>query len=186
MWGGAAAASVPAMHTTPQLHEPLTGTSWHLDPAASRAEFHVRTFWGLATVRGRFGRLAGAMDLDPAGRRRLELTLDAASLDTGNRRRDTHLRSADFFDAERHPEVRFRSTRVSEAGDGRLRVEGWLEAAGRRVELALEPSVTEDGDRLAVHAETTVDQRLLGMTYSRLGIRSPARLAVHAALRRPD
>lgn len=170
--------------TITAISDSLTGTSWQLDPEASHAEFRVRTFWGLVAVRGHFDGLAGWLELDDDGRRHMGLTIDAASLDTGNSRRDTHLRSADFFDCERHPHVHFRSTRVTEAGDGRLRVEGELEAAGRRVPLELEPTVTRDGeDRLQIHADTTVDQGRLGMTHARLGIRRPARLTVRATLR---
>lgn len=170
--------------TITAIGDRLAGTTWQFDPEAARAEFRVRTFWGLVTVRGHFDRLTGSFEVDAAGRRRMGLTIDAASLDTGNPRRDAHLRGADFFDCERHPELRFRSTRVTEAGDGRLRVEGELEAAGRRVSLELEPTVTRAGeDRLEIHAETTVDQRRLGMTFARFGIRTPARLAVHATLR---
>lgn len=164
----------------------LTHTIWRLDPQASSAEFHVRTFWGLTTVHGRFDHLDGSFEVDADGRGRMALTIAAASLDTGNPRRDQHLRSADFFDCERHPEVRFRSTRVGDAGDARLHVEGELEAAGRRVPLRLEPTVTREGDdQLDIHAETTVDQHRLGMISAKLGIRAPASLTVHARLR-PD
>jgi polyisoprenoid-binding protein YceI len=104
----------------------LTGTRWRLDPEGSTAEFRVPTLWGLATVRGRFHRLDGYADADGS----MELVIDAASLDTGNRQRDRHLRSADFFDCERHPDVRFRSTDLSSLDAGRIRVAGDLEAAG--------------------------------------------------------
>jgi polyisoprenoid-binding protein YceI len=109
--------------------------------------------------------------------------VDAASLDTGNRRRDRHLRSADFFDVQHHPEVRFRSRSVYDDGDGRLHVEGELEAAGGRARLQVEATVT-DG-RLELDAAATIDQRELGMTWSPLGaIGTPTALSVHARLRR--
>jgi polyisoprenoid-binding protein YceI len=150
---------------------------WELDAAESSAEFRARTYWGLVGVRGHFGRLAGAVEADG----RLELVIDAASLDTGNRQRDRHLRSGDFFDVERHPQVRFSSRGFDERG----RVAGSLEAAGERVEIELTPCVSRvDDDALAVEAETTIDQRQLGMTYRRFGVRAPATVAVHAVLRR--
>ena len=114
----------------------------------------------------------------------MELTINAASLDTGNRRRDEHLRSADFFDTERHPEVHFVSSQVSDAGDGRLHVEGELCAAGDRVSLKLEPTLRHVEDQIELDASTTVDQRQLGMTWSPLGMaRTPTALTVHARLR---
>jgi polyisoprenoid-binding protein YceI len=164
----------------------LAGTRWRLDPAGSSAEFRVPIVWGLTSVEGRFQRLDGWLEFDGDGQRRMELTLDAASLDTANRRRDRHLRSADFFDAEHHPEVRFRSSSVNDRGGGRLEVEGELEAAGERVRLHVEAEVVvrhADG-RLDLDAVATVDQRQLGMTLSWLGvIGTPTALKVHARLR---
>ena len=71
----------------------LAGTRWRLDPSGSSAEFRVPNFWGLTSDKGRFQRLDGWLELDDDHRWRMELTLDAASLDTGNRRRDRHLRA---------------------------------------------------------------------------------------------
>lgn len=158
---------------------------WKLDPAASSAEFRVPHFWGLVKVKGRFESIEGWLETDENGPRQLELVIDAATVTTGNRRRDDHLRSADFFDAERHPQVSFHSSTVSETGDGRLRVEGELVAAGHRVPLELEPTIVQSGDEMQIDASTTVDQRQLGMTWSPLGVtRTPTTLTVHAQLRK--
>ena len=163
----------------------LAGTRWRLDPSGSSAEFRVPVLWGLASNKGRFERLDGWLEVDKDQQWRMELTLDAASLDTGNRRRDQHLRSADFFDVQNHPEVRFRSSRVNDHGGGRLSVEGELEAAGERAQLQVEVTVKDADDRLELDAAATVDQRQLGMTYSPLGmVNTPTALSVHARLRR--
>src|SRR6516164_3603105 len=84
--------------------------NWRLDRRRSTVEFRARHFWGLGTVKGHFDDYDGRLDLgaDPA----VELTIDAASLQTGNRKRDEHLRSADFFDADHHPQVQFRSDAI--------------------------------------------------------------------------
>ncbi len=141
---------------------PFENTRWELDTAESTAEFDARTYWGLVRVHGHFGRLDGAVEPDG----RLELVIDAASLDTGNRMRDRHLRSGDFFDVEHHPQVRFSSAGVEETADGGARVSGRLEVAGEEVQLELAPSVRPVGDDvLELDAETTIDQRHLGMTY---------------------
>lgn len=173
--------------TTHSTQEPqqLAGTRWRLDPSDSSAEFRVLSLWGLVPVKGRFRRLDGRLETDGDGRWRLELTVDADSLDTGNRRRDRHLRSADFFDTEHHPELRFRSTRVTDHGAGLLHVEGELEAVGGRAPLQAAVTVTEGDGGLAAEAATTVDQRTLGMTWSPLGlVGAPTAVSVHARFRR--
>jgi len=156
---------------------------WRLEPARSTAEFRVPHFWGLVKVRGRFERLSGWLELGKQDERRLELTIDATSLNTGNSKRDEHLRSREFFDTEHHPTVRFVATSVGDPVDGRVRVDGELLAAGRRVALELDPTVRKTAHRLQLDASTRLDQRELGMTYSPLGMtRTPATLTVHADL----
>ena len=116
-----------------QDSQQLAGTRWRLDPSGSSAGFRVPNFWGLTSDTGRFQRLDGWLEVDDDQGWRMELTLDAASLDTGNARRDRHLLSADFFDVEHHPEVRFRSSSVNhDDGDGRPATAGHdLQPAGR-------------------------------------------------------
>ena len=116
------------MHTTRNQSDATT--RWRLDPTDSSAEFGVPHFWGLLTVKGRFDRLDGRLEADHDGPQRIELTIEAASVSTRNRQRDRHLRSADFFDVDRHPKVCFRSTAIRTADDGSLRVAGELTAAG--------------------------------------------------------
>jgi polyisoprenoid-binding protein YceI len=173
------------MHTTPNNGEDTSvATHWRLDPAESSAEFRVPHFWGLLTVKGRFDRLDGVLDADLDGQQRIELTIEAASVSTRNRQRDRHLRSADFFDVDRHPRLCFRSTAIRTADNGSLRVDGELMAAGNRIALELEPTVEQTDDRLQVDARTTIDQRQLGITWSPLGMtRSPVTVHVHAVLR---
>lgn len=158
-------------------------TSWTLDPSRSAAVFRVPTYWGLHTVEGRFGRIDGSYVRGPGGPR-IELTIDVDSLDTGNRLRDRHLREERFFHVESHPQVRYTSTSVVERGDGTLAVEGYLDAAGRKLPLTLEATIAEGGGELEIETTTTVDQRELGMTYSPLAmIRPPATLHVVARLK---
>lgn len=161
-----------------------TTTRWLVDPAHSSAEFRVPHFWGLVKVKGHFDGIGGWLEMDDDGFRRLELVIDAGSVNTGNAKRDEHLRGADFFDAARHPDVHFVSSQVSNADDGELRVQGELVAAGERVSLELRPTMRQDGDRIEVDASAAVDQRQLGMTWSPFGMaRTPTVLTVHAHLR---
>ena len=155
---------------------------WVLDPARSTVEFRVTNYWGLSTVVGHFTRFDGSYTVGP-DERAVELIVEAPSLDTGNRRRDEHLRSSTFFDVESHPHVRFTANDVTGAGNGTLRVRGELEAAGRKVPLSFEAAVRVLDGELEAEATTLVDHRLLGMTFSPLGaVRSPSTLHVKARL----
>ena len=134
-------------------------------------------------VKGHFDRLDGRPEVDDNGSHRLPRIVDATSVNTGHRKRDEHLRSADFFDTERHPDLHFVSSQVSNADDGQLHVHGELLAAGDRVVLELRPTMRQVADQIEVDASATVDQRQLGMTWSPLGIaRTPTVLTVHAHL----
>ena len=157
-------------------------TRWSVDRDETSVAFAVKTFWGLTTVRGSFDRFGGSYEVGPDGTK-IELTIDADSLGTGNRTRDKHLRSNDFFGVAEHPQVRFTSTRVSDARDGTLHVEGDLEAAGKVVPLECDATVKQVDDVLEVEATTTVDQRQLGMSGGPLGmIRPPATVHIKARL----
>ena len=92
-----------------------TTERWVVDPARSTVEFRVRNFWGLTTIVGHFSRFDGSYTVGTDGRA-VELIVDAGSLDTGNRRRDEHLRSSDFFDVEPLPHVRFTTTPAKRPG----------------------------------------------------------------------
>jgi polyisoprenoid-binding protein YceI len=175
------------MHTTTPMRsqDGTVVTSWRLDPEGSLAEFRVPHFWGLVTVKGRFERLDGRLDTDDhSAPQRIELTIDAASVSTRNRQRDRHLRSADFFDVDHHPELSFRSTAIRPTEDGSLHVHGVLTAAAGHVALELEPTVAQSGDELLIDLRTTIDQRQLGITWSPLGMtRAPVTVHIHAVLR---
>jgi polyisoprenoid-binding protein YceI len=153
---------------------------WRIDPASASVEFRVPNFYGLQHVEGQFEHFEGTLDLhkEPA----IELTIDADSLNTNNTQRDKHLRSADFFDVERHPHVRFVSDSADLDGEI-LIVRGPLHAAGETVPVDLDASLRRQGDELAIEATTLVDQRELGMTWSPLGIvRTPSKLIIHGRL----
>ncbi|MEJ2288085.1 MAG: YceI family protein [Deinococcales bacterium] len=103
---------------------------WNLDPAHSSIEFSVRHM-GFATVRGRFKAFTMDVESDDQDRlSRVEATIEAHSVDTGEPQRDQHLRSADFLDAERFPELHFRGTRIEALDRNRYRVAGDLTVRG--------------------------------------------------------
>ncbi len=91
----------------------VAGTQWEIDPAHSSIGFSIKHMM-FATVRGRFGSFRGAIrfDRDRPDDAKVDVEIDATSIDTGIKKRDDHLRSADFFDAAVYPTISFRSTRV--------------------------------------------------------------------------
>ena len=160
-----------------------TGT-WRLDPARSSVEFHVRHFYGLMTVKGRFDRYQGTLDLSahPA----VELVIEADSLDTKQKQRDKHLRSDDFFDVANHPQVRFEADAATLDGD-QLKAHGLLYAAGKHIPLDVDATVTPVGDEFEIEASALADHRELGMLWSPMGImRSPSKLIVRGRLVRAE
>lgn len=164
-------------HTTDPVGTPAHHTTrWRLDSARSSVEFRVKGFWGMATVKGRFSRYHGTLDL--TGRPAIELTVEADSLDTDNTKRDTHLRSADFFDVEKHPYVRFVSESATLDGE-RLHVRGRLHARGTSIPLQIDAALRPVGDDLVVVAATEADHRQLGMTWNQMRSIAPrSRLGV--------
>jgi len=102
-------------------------TTWRVDSTHSLAEFAVRHLM-ISTVKGRFTEVTGTLigdDTDPENAS-IELTIPVLGIDTREPQRDAHLRSADFFEAEKYPAIRFRSTRVARAGHGQFTVTGNL------------------------------------------------------------
>ena len=93
--------------TTPRV------STWEFDPAHSAAHFSIRHMM-VSTVRGQFGKIAGVVKLDETDptRSSVQATVDVSSISTRYPQRDAHLRSADFFDAEKFPTIDFKSTAI--------------------------------------------------------------------------
>lgn len=106
-------------------------TTWKIDPSHSAAEFKVKHMM-ISNVRGRFSGIQGSLTLDDSDitKSRVETSIDAASISTHEPQRDAHLKSADFFDAEKFPALAFKSTRVVRSGEGELQVTGDLTIHG--------------------------------------------------------
>src|SRR4051794_40247542 len=113
--------------------------TWQLDPPHSAAQFSVRHM-GISTVRGTFTKVNGTVQYDPANvsKTSMDVTIDAASLDTRVNRRDNDLRSEHFFDVEKYPVITFKSKRVESAGSDKLKVTGDLTIRGVTKEVVLD------------------------------------------------
>src|SRR5262245_22695487 len=91
----------------------MTTNNWNLDAAHSGINFSVRHMV-FSKVRGRFAAYTGTLAIDEGDitRSTVDVSIDASSIDTGTEQRDAHLRSPDFFDVEKFPQLRFRSTQI--------------------------------------------------------------------------
>ena len=152
---------------TTQIPGYIAGT-WDIDPVHSDVSFSVRHMM-VSKVRGRFGSFSGqiATGQDITGSS-VTATIDATSIDTNNEQRDNHIRSADFFDVENHPQWTFRSTGLRANGDD-FAVDGELTIKGvtRPVALALEVNGfgpdAWGGTRAGFSASTTIDRNDFGV-----------------------
>jgi polyisoprenoid-binding protein YceI len=156
---------------------------WNSEPSGSRLEFAVKTMWGLVTVKGRFERFHGQLEVQPEGAR-AELTIEAESFDTGHVKRDTHLRSADFFHVSNHPTLSFVAAAITPRSGEDLTITGDLTVAGHVVRLQLPVRVTRgERDRLYLSTAATVPREQAGMTWNRGGmIRGDIHLAAELEL----
>jgi len=151
----------------------MSVTTWNIDTAHTGINFSVRHMV-VSKVRGRFAKYSGALriDEDDMTRSGVEVTIDAASLDTGVPDRDTHLRSPDFFDVEKFPELRFRSTRIEKLDGDHFRVAGDLTIRDTKREVVLDVEAggrAKDpwgNERVGFVAKTTLDRKDFGLKWN--------------------
>ncbi len=105
--------------------------AWEVDSTHSQATFSVKHMM-ISTVKGQFDVLSGKLELDEQHPENswVEAQVDTASINTRDAKRDAHLRSADFFDAEKYPTITFKSHKVEPVGDNEYRVTGQLTIHG--------------------------------------------------------
>ncbi|MCW2877403.1 MAG: hypothetical protein JWQ95_1503 [Sphaerisporangium sp.] len=147
---------------------------WTIDPAHSKVAATAQHL-GLSSVQGRFSEFAGRIDIGAtAEESSVVAEIDATSIDTGNKTRDDHLRSADFLDVGPHPVISYRSTGLTATGPGRWIVHGVLTLSGitRPVDLDLSYLGTSPdpwgGLRAAFRAVTELSREDYAMTYNQV------------------
>lgn len=113
--------------------------TWQFDPNHSSAQFAVRHM-AISTVRGAFTKISGTVQYDAAdvSKSSVDVTIDAASVDTRVEKRDNDLRGASFFDVAKYPTITFKSKRVESAGQGKLKVTGDLTIHGTTKDVVLD------------------------------------------------
>ncbi len=167
-------------------------TVWTVEPGYTTVQFTVKNLF-LFNVAGRFSDLAGTIVLDETDLRlsSAEVAIGAASIDTANKRRDKHLRSADFLDVGKYPEIRFQSTSVNKGTDrDTLRVVGTLTVRDNSREVALDVtqidrSRSPQGEEIAYYtALAEIDRFDFGVRYMRGLIGRRVKVVIHVQARR--
>ena len=160
----------PAVQTL--LTDGTLAGNWTLDSSRSTVGLRSKSMWGLAPVKGTFREVSGTGTVSAAGEVSGTLTLAAASVDTKNSKRDTHLRSADFFDSDNHPGITFSVTGVRPSDQG-ITVSGALTVRDRTRPLSLEAtaSVLETGE-VRLDGEVRVNRADFGLTWNQMGMAS--------------
>src|SRR4051794_31011752 len=142
---------------------------WRLETPPSTGGLRSKRMWGLAPVKGSFRELSGEGTITPAGEATGTLTVRAGSIDTKNRKRDEHLRSADFFDSANHPDIVFTAHRVTLSGAD-VTVHGTLRVRDTVLPLTFDASVALTADDIQLDAQVPVDRSAIGMTWNQLGM----------------
>jgi polyisoprenoid-binding protein YceI len=148
-------------------------TTWNVDAAHTHVEFAVRHLM-ITTVKGRFDEVSGTVrssDAQPA-KGDVDITINAASIDTREPQRDAHLRSADFLDAEKYPTITFKSRRIEDVKGNNFRLAGDLTIHGVTREVVLD--VTSEGrakdpwggERSGFTATTKIKRSDFGLTWN--------------------
>jgi polyisoprenoid-binding protein YceI len=117
-----AALSVPSL---------ALATTYEFDPSHTTARFSVKHMM-VTNVHGEFGKVTGTLELDEKDitKSSVNVTIDASTITTREPKRDGHLKSPDFFDVQKFPNLTFKSTKVEKAGEGKLKVTGDLTMHG--------------------------------------------------------
>lgn len=112
---------------------------WVLDPTHSELTFKVKHLM-ISNVKGEFKNFTASIDKEDFSKGSVKVSVETSSVFTNNTDRDNHLRSADFFDAENHPEMTFESTSFTKVEDDEFRLKGILSIKGisKEVELDVE------------------------------------------------
>lgn len=149
--------------------------TWQIDPTHSQILFSARHMM-VSKVRGEFTRFQGTIDLDEArpDQTRVDIAIDAASIDTRMEARDNHLRNPDFLDVENYPTIDFVSRRVERVGDDHARLVGDLTIRGVTKEVTLDVAyggrATSPWGTTSVgfSATTTIDRKAWGLDWNQV------------------
>jgi len=159
--------------------------SWTLDASRSAIGLRSKSMWGLAPVKGTFREVTGSGTVAADGQVSGTVTVTAASVDTKIAKRDTHLRSADFFDTGNHPHITFRVERITPSRQG-VTVTGALTVRDRTRPVTFDATISAaDRDEVWLDAEVQVNRADFGLTWSPMRMASMRNtITVHAVFSR--
>jgi polyisoprenoid-binding protein YceI len=158
--------------------------SWALDAARSEIGLKSKSIWGLVPVKGVFREVTGTGTVSAAGDATGTITVAAKSIDTKNKKRDEHLRSADFFDVARTPDITFAAEQVTPSAEG-VTVSGALTVLDRTRPVSFAARVSGDETQVVLDGETEVNRADFGLTWNQLGMTSMNNtITVHAVFTR--
>jgi polyisoprenoid-binding protein YceI len=164
-----------------QLKDGALAGEWVLDPSRSAVSFKSKSMGGLVRVHGAFRQITGNGTVHPAGEVSGALRLAAASIDTKNTKRDTHLRSADFFDSDNHPEIVYTVQRIRPSGRG-VTVTGTLSIRGNARLLTFDGTAEASGDgEVWLDATLDINRGDFGLTWNLMGsVSMNSTITIHA------
>jgi polyisoprenoid-binding protein YceI len=153
------------------LTDPDTAGVWNLVPDRSAITFKIKNMWGLLTVKGKFTEFSGDGQLTDKGAVSGQVDLRVASLDTGIRRRDQHLISADFFDADRFPQITVVVTALQPITGRAADLQASFTIKGISEPVPLPVTITElDDGSVRVAGEAKIDRSEFDLDWNRLGV----------------
>ncbi len=162
---------------TEELFAGVVGT-WVVDPSATTIELRTKAMWGLAKVKGRFTAVEGGGVVTADGDLSGTLVIDASSVNTGNKRRDVHLRSADFFESDKYPTFTYTATGASRIDD-QVKVTGTLTVHGQTRPFDVMATIVQaDGNSVTLNTEFEIDRSAWGLTWAKMGARLNNQVAV--------
>ena len=158
--------------------------SWALDAARSEIGLKSKSMWGMMPVKGVFREVTGTGTVSAAGDATGTITVAAKSIDTKNKKRDEHLRSADFFDVASTPDITFAAEQVTPSAEG-VTVTGALTVRDRTRPVSFAARVSGDEAQVVLDGETEVNRADFGLTWNQLGMTSMNNtITVHAVFTR--
>ena len=177
----APSGQVTASALRARLADGTLAGEWVLDPGKSTLRLQNKSMWGLMPVNGVFREVSGYGTVPLDGRVSGTVTVAAASIDTKNTRRDTHLRSADFFDSGNNPDITFTADGIRPSGQG-VAVTGALTVRGRTRPLSFDATASLQGaGEIWLDAEIHINRADFGLTWNLMGtISMDNTLTIHA------
>jgi len=154
--------------------------TWILDIARTSIEFHTKAMW-IINVKGTAKAVSGTGTVGADGSVQGTLTIDASSINTNNKKRDTHLQTADFFDTASYPTIDFEVSSGRLLESNRAEVSGSLTIHGQTLPVVVTGTVERDDTSVTLHAEVDdLDRKDWGMSWAKMGAGTHNRIIIRA------